>query len=196
MEHHKFKILVVDDDVSLLIQAEELLGDDYLVSLANSGEKAIEFFRKGGDADIVLLDVLMPKMDGFQVFQEIKKINRLSDVPVIFLTSLTQDESEIKALEIGGSDYIRKPFNENVLKSRVMLRLRETKKINESKISEIGEKLSKTEIEVLKLLSQGDTNEEISQKLDYSYGYVKQVVSKIFSKLDITSRKEVKKFFN
>ena len=103
----KEKILVVDDDVNIC----ELLRlyierDDYQVVIANDGEQAVELFNRE-QPDLVLLDIMLPKMDGWQVCKEIRKT---SNRPIIMLTAKGELFDKILGLELGADDYIIKPF--------------------------------------------------------------------------------------
>ena len=110
-------ILVVEDEklnLKILIQYLKELNCS-LISL-DTGEKAIEYI-KGHRVDLILLDIILPKMDGYEVCKKIKKINK--DTPVIFISSLNDSKNIAKGFKVGGSDYITKPFNKEVIKARV-----------------------------------------------------------------------------
>lgn len=113
------KILITDDnDSDRLILAAMVKKHGHQVILACDGIEAIEQFKQH-HPDIVLLDALMPNMDGFTAAPHIKALAGDSFVPIIFLTSLTDDESLIKGLEAGGDDFLAKPYNSNVIKSKI-----------------------------------------------------------------------------
>ena len=117
-----FKILLVEDDEALLfIVKDNLEQRDYYVEAAENGELAIDCFKKN-HFDLIILDVMLPKVDGFQVAQTIRKINE--QVPIIFLTARSMTEDKIKGLTIGGDDYIPKPFSmeELLLKIKIFLK--------------------------------------------------------------------------
>jgi len=134
----KYKILIVDDEMLNIELAVAFLDkDDYKITYATSGRKALEgLFSK--DYDLVLLDINMPKMDGFEVCSRIKSNSKTKDIPVIFLTAQNSIEYVSKAFEVGGIDYINKPFCGEELKIRVdtHLKLR-------SSMLELKEKQSK-----------------------------------------------------
>ncbi len=192
---YKYRILVVDDDPAMLVSAEDFLSDNYIVSLARSGDEALTFLRQGSDVDVILLDIMMPDMDGYETFANIRKISKYVNTPIIFLSASADSESEIRGLEIGASDYLSKPFNKDVLLARIILRIKTANRLDEVRLSELAKKLSDTETQALRLIALGYGNEEIGTKLGYSYGYVKQVVSRILKKLDMNSRRDIKNYF-
>ena len=120
------KVLLVEDDPNLgaLLQ-EYLKHKDFLVELKRDGAEGLLAYRKG-KFDIILLDVMMPKKDGFEVAEEIRKDNQ--EVPIIFLTAKSLKEDKIKGLTIGADDYITKPFSMEVLELKMNAILRRTEK--------------------------------------------------------------------
>ena len=123
MADSKQKILVVDDEASIRrILETRLKMAGYNVVTAEDGEEAVELFNKT-NPDIVILDVMMPKMDGYGVTREIR---RVSDVPIIILTALGGVSERITGLELGADDYVIKPFSPKELEARVKAVLRRT----------------------------------------------------------------------
>lgn len=118
MEETKDIILVVDDDVVNLKLAKTILDDEYRVATINSGAMVFEYLDKNAPS-LVLLDIDMPEMDGFEVMQKIASNKVYATIPVIFLTAKTTPSIEAKCLETGAIDFIGKPFVPAVLKSRV-----------------------------------------------------------------------------
>lgn len=118
MEHAE-KILIVDDEAFYLDILVDLLSKDYSVSVAKTGPQALDRIEKGFKPDLVLLDVLMPEMDGYEVCRLLKAHPETKDIPVIFLTVKSDVESEIYGFDIGASDYISKPFSMPIVKARV-----------------------------------------------------------------------------
>ena len=188
---YKDHILVVDDDLTLLEQAEQILSDNYLVSLANSGEQAIKYLKSGHEADLILLDILMPNMDGFQTLKAIQKLEGWMP-PVIFLTSVCGKDSEIKGLDIGAADYITKPFSPQVLLARLKARLNTRDRLDYDKLRALPFPLTESEYKVAKLLARSYSNEEIAEDMHYALDTVKKLVSRVLEKLDIKNRKEIK----
>lgn len=121
MESHKEKILVVDDEASIRRILETRLSMiGYEVVTAGDGEEAIAMFRDE-IPDLVVLDVMMPKLDGYGVCQELRKE---SDVPIIMLTALSDVADRITGLELGADDYVVKPFSPKELEARIRSVLR------------------------------------------------------------------------
>lgn len=121
MESHKEKILVVDDEASIRRILETRLSMiGYDVVTAGDGEEALEAFRSHSP-DLIVLDVMMPKLDGYGVCQELRK---QSDVPIIMLTALADVADRITGLELGADDYLTKPFSPKELESRIRCVLR------------------------------------------------------------------------
>ena len=112
------KVLIVEDDPNLgKILFEYLEAKNYNVSLAIDGEDGLDKFLKSKDWDIVLLDVMMPKKDGFSLARDIRKINK--NIPIIFLTAKSQKDNIIKAFNLGADDYLTKPFSIEELIARI-----------------------------------------------------------------------------
>lgn len=115
-------VLIVDDEKVNLKLLSDLLQNDAQIILAKNGRQALEKINKQLP-DLILLDVVMPDMDGFEVLQELKSKTRTKLIPVIFVTGLTDVEFEEKGIALGASDYILKPFHNAVVKARVKLHL-------------------------------------------------------------------------
>lgn len=112
------KILIVDDNRTNLINASRLLSDEYDVMLAISGEKALELCEKY-TPDLVLLDINMPNMDGFEVLNRMKQSQKTSKIPVIFLTASNDIDTEVECIERGAVDFLSKPFIPKIMKTRI-----------------------------------------------------------------------------
>ena len=122
----KKKVLLVEDDPNLgMLLQEYLKHKDFDVDLKRDGVEGLFAFRKGS-YDIVLLDVMMPKKDGFSVAEDIRKDDK--DIPIIFLTAKSLKEDKIKGLTIGADDYITKPFSMEILELKMNAILRRTEK--------------------------------------------------------------------
>ncbi|MFZ4535986.1 response regulator [Propionivibrio sp.] len=116
-------ILVVDDTPENLDLMSSLLKDDYKVKVANGGEKALRIAQAENPPDLILLDILMPGMDGYQVLDGLKHDPRTRDIPVIFLTAKAEVEDEKMGLELGAVDYITKPISAPIVLARVKTQL-------------------------------------------------------------------------
>lgn len=112
------KILVVDDSAENLKIVESVLRDSYKLILVKSGEKALDYLEKN-PVDLVLLDILMSGMDGFETYEKIRTLKLNQNVPVIFLTADADSESEVKCLKMGAADFIKKPFIPEVMLNRI-----------------------------------------------------------------------------
>lgn len=115
-------VLIVDDEKVNLKLLSDLLQDEAQIMLAKNGKQALEKANKHLP-DLILLDVVMPDMDGFDVIQELKARAVTKMIPVIFVTGLTDVQFEEKGIALGASDYILKPFHDAVVKARVRLHL-------------------------------------------------------------------------
>jgi DNA-binding response OmpR family regulator len=116
-EHH---ILVVDDEphIGRIIQMKLERGP-YRVSLASDGRQALELLRGDEPVDLVLLDIMMPFVSGFDVLQEIRRYPHRQSTPVIMLTAKGQETDRTRALELGATDFLTKPFSPNKLLGRI-----------------------------------------------------------------------------
>jgi len=114
----QFSILIVDDEPINIKVLTAALKDEYYIFTAQSGCDAITQLKEH-KPDLILLDVMMPELDGYDVCCNIKSDTSFADIPVIFLTSLDSLEGELRGLELGGIDYLTKPVNINLLKLRV-----------------------------------------------------------------------------
>ncbi|ADZ93369.1 diguanylate cyclase domain-containing protein [Marinomonas mediterranea] len=116
-------VLIVDDEKNNLRILSDLLRDEVHVILAKDGQQAIAKARQM-KPDIILLDVIMPGMDGFSVISELKRLPETSSIPVIFVSALSDADSEANGLKLGACDYIHKPFHADIVKARVQLHLK------------------------------------------------------------------------
>lgn len=114
------RILVVDDQPDNLLILEDQLSDLYKVDAVSSGEEALDYLYNGEyRPDMVLLDVVMPGVNGFDVCKQMQESEALKDLPVLFITSITSEDEEAYAMSIGAKDFIHKPFAEPVVKARI-----------------------------------------------------------------------------
>ena len=104
-------LLAVDDTADNLALLNDLLSKQYKVKLANSGAKALKIAAAAPPPDLILLDIMMPGMDGYEVCRQLKLQAATRDIPVIFLTACADAEAERAGLEAGAVDYVTKPFN-------------------------------------------------------------------------------------
>ncbi|BEP28566.1 HD-GYP domain-containing protein [Helicovermis profundi] len=135
----KTKLLIIDDtkiNIDILL---ELLGDDYNISVALDGDSGLSIAKKV-NPEILLLDIMMPNKNGFEVLKELKLDSKLKDIAVIFMTAINDVETEIKGIDLGAIDYIRKPFNGKLVKSRIKNHL-ELKKLRDNLQDEVNSKI-------------------------------------------------------
>ncbi|MDO5156728.1 MAG: response regulator transcription factor [Eubacteriales bacterium] len=124
---NRIKILVVDDESRMRKLVKDfLLKNDYDVLEAQNGEEAVDIFIENKDIALIILDVMMPKMDGWQACKEIRS---LSNVPIIMLTAKTSERDELLGFELGVDEYISKPFSPKILVARVEAILRRTSNV-------------------------------------------------------------------
>ena len=114
----KHSILIVDDDTSNILNLTHILSPDYTIYVVKNGTKAVKAAEKY-IPDVILLDIVMPDMDGYDVISALKKIEKLKNIPVIFITGLSDAEDEEKGLALGAADYLVKPFSEALVRLRV-----------------------------------------------------------------------------
>ena len=132
----KLKILVVDDESRMrkLVQ-DFLVKRDFDVLEAENGEEAVEIFYQQKEIALIILDVMMPKMDGWQVCREIR---RDSKVPIIMLTAKSDERDELLGFELGVDEYISKPFSPKILVARVEAILRRANILNKEEVIQAG----------------------------------------------------------
>ncbi|MCX7966849.1 MAG: PleD family two-component system response regulator [Syntrophorhabdaceae bacterium] len=121
-QHERQKILIVDDKPSNIMVLGEELKRDYDIYIATNGEMAIKK-AISNPPDLILLDIVMPGMDGYDVCKQLKENEITKNIPIIFITAKNTDEDEAKGLSIGAVDYITKPFSIPIVKARVKTHL-------------------------------------------------------------------------
>lgn len=119
MEFKKPTILVVDDMTTTLLLIHDLLKDTYEVKIAKSGTKALEILNAPNDIDLILLDVEMPDINGYEVCKILKNNDQTKKIPIIFVTARNSEADEEYGLNLGAIDYITKPFNKTITKLRL-----------------------------------------------------------------------------
>ena len=193
------KILIVDDNPKYLADVLPTFG--YEVQVAYDGLQALQVLtNKDNDIDLVILDVMMPNMDGFETLKVIRSKEHLEKLPIIMLTAVDTEQKQIFGLKFGADDYIVKPFSLPNLLARIEAILRRVKiaekeianknqnvNIHVSSEDPIGP-LTQREKEILSCVAQGDNNAAISEKLFVREVTVKTHLNKIFKKLNVTNR--------
>jgi two-component system alkaline phosphatase synthesis response regulator PhoP len=123
------KILIVDDEMDTLLPLKRSLeAEDYIVLEAYEGNEAIKK-SKTETPDLIILDLMLPGMDGYEVCSRLKKDARTENIPVIMLTARDEVRDKVEGLDIGADDYVTKPFNLNELKARIKSALRRSRSV-------------------------------------------------------------------
>jgi len=116
------KILVIDDEKMNIIALAHFLKPEYDIIVSTESVSALETAEKHLP-DLILLDIIMPDMDGFEVITELKKSEKVKDIPVIFITGINSEANEEQGIALGAADYISKPFNKTLVKTRIETQL-------------------------------------------------------------------------
>ena len=120
---HKPSILIVDDTPENIDVLKETLKNDYIVRPALNGKSALKIAAAEPGPDLILLDIMMPEMDGYEVIRHLQEDESTRKIPVIFVTAISEMEGELKGLELGAVDYITKPINPPIVKARIHTQL-------------------------------------------------------------------------
>ncbi|MBA2673840.1 adenylate/guanylate cyclase domain-containing protein [Ramlibacter sp.] len=159
-ENRKARILVVDDTPDNLYLMSALLEDEYDVVTAESGKAALEIAASAEPPELVLLDIMMPEMDGYEVMRRLRQNRATTGIPVIFLTALTSIEEEQYGLDLGAVDYITKPISPPVVLARVKAHLERS--ANARRLQALSEKLARyLAPQVYKSLFDGSRDAEL-----------------------------------
>ena len=173
--NNKFSVLVVDDEPANIDILLGILSPYYDVKVAPSGAVALKIVQQF-TPDLILLDIMMPEMDGFEVCKQLKTDRLLSQIPVIFVTALTQGESEEKGFKLGAVDYITKPVSPSITLARVKthISLAHQMRITENLVAKRTEELSKSQQSAITMLATAghyndtDTGHHIWRMAAYS----------------------------
>lgn len=188
-------ILIVDDNPKYLKDALPMYGYD--VTVAEDGLEALKLIsEKGDNFDLILLDVMMPNMDGWDTLKAIRSNKKVKYIPVIMITAVSEEQKVVSGLKIGADDYVVKPFILPNLLARIEAVLRRSNWQKESlpKQEKVLNKdvnidvLTPKEKEVLALVAQGASNQAIADKLYVRDVTVKTHLNSIFKKLKVTNR--------
>jgi len=119
----KSKILIVDDTPVNIRVLVEALKNDYKLSIATNGKAALNYAMADNPPDLILLDIMMPEIDGYEVCKRLKEKEYTRDIPIMFITAMSEAQNETHGLEMGAVDYIAKPINQRVVQARVKTQL-------------------------------------------------------------------------
>ena len=186
----KPKILVVDDEKFYIDVLVDLLGDDYKVVVAKNGEQAIMRATADPLPDLILLDVLMPDLDGYDVCKLLKENSLTRDIPVIFLTVKSEITDELKGFELGAVDYISKPMSPPIVKARVHTHLSlntarrlltDQNRLLEIKVRERTEELTRTkDVAIFCMASLAETRDaETGKHILRTQNYVRVLAERL-----------------
>ncbi len=186
------QVLLVDDNSKYLKDALPFYG--YEVTVALDGVQALkELANESNKFDIVLLDVMMPNMNGWDTLKSIRKNEKTKHLPVIMLTAVNEDQKMVTGLKIGADDYIVKPFVLPNLLARMEAVLRRS--IRQKEISQDViqtqvpiDLLTSKEKEVLQMVAKGESNKQIADKMFVKEVTVKTHLNSIFKKLKVANR--------
>lgn len=188
-------ILVVDDNPKFLKDALPMYG--YEVSVAVDGIEALKMLSdENNHYDLILLDVMMPNMDGWDTLKAIRKNKSTAYIPVIMITAVSEDQKVVSGLKIGADDYIVKPFILPNLLARIEAVLRRSKWQAEAASKSVKkinkdvniDALTPKEKEVLSLVAKGASNQEIADTMCVQDVTVKTHLNSIFKKLKVSNR--------
>ena len=188
------KILIIDDNPKLMEDALPMYG--YEVKSATDGLMGLKILDEDSNFDLVLLDVVMPNLDGWETIKAIRKSEKFSQIPVIMLTSVSEANKQISGLKFGADDYVVKPFVLPNLLARIEALLRRSTWNKDTKQATAlpfvnGEEISpltQREKEILELVAKGETNSQIAEKLFVREVTVKTHLNSIFRKLKVANR--------
>ncbi len=186
----KKTVLVVDDTPDNIALVSALLKDAYKTKIATSGQKALSIADAETPPDLILLDIMMPEMDGYEVCARLKASEKTRDIPVIFLTAKAQIEDEEHGLELGAVDYITKPISPPILLARVKTHLalkaaqdflRDQNAILEERVAERTQQLSAVQdVTILAMASLAETRDnETGNHIRRTQNYVRAVAVKL-----------------
>ncbi len=217
------KILIVDDDRNTLEMMEQALSPFYDVLAEFSGVEALAALHSlaaqsvsgtlssssdtassgksfSGLPDLILLDIDMPGMNGYAVMDHLRSDEALKDIPVVFLTGLTDEQAEMQGLERNVLDYLKKPVGMRVLLMRVQHYLNLTAArsdqdaLDPEKLAALPEPLSGREVEVANLMAQFRSDREISEMMNISMPYTKRLVGIVKDKLQLEKRGDIREY--
>lgn len=166
------KILLVDDAPINLEILNESLKDDYDVVSCENGPDAIRLALTDPQPDIILLDIMMPGMSGYEVCQKLKDDRQTADIPIIFLTALAEEENEERGITLGAVDYITKPFSIPIVQARIKTQL--DLKLSRDQLARKSAQLADTNIQLEKeVVERKKIEEMLREHIDFLQDIVK-----------------------
>ena len=173
----KYSVLLVDDELLNIKVLSDILKDDYEVIFATAAEEGI-FRAIESRPDIILLDIMMPGIDGYEVCARLQSDTRTAKIPIIFVTALGSAAHEVKGLDSGAVDYVTKPINGEIVKARIRNHLRFksvflASSVPEQPVDRAMASMSERQREIFEWVKQGKTNWEIAKIIACSEENVK-----------------------
>ena len=199
----KKRVMIIDDDAETLKLMTEQLETIYNVVAFSSGEDALEALNRavsGGMPQLILLDIAMNGMDGYEVLNRLKGNEKFKKIPVVFLTGMTDEVSECRGLEMDVVDYLKKPVTSTLLFARVQHYLdlysdiEDKGKLNEYMLEALPEPLTQRELDVARLMAEFRSDSEICDILHISMPYTKKLVAMVKEKLMLEKRGDIRKY--
>jgi DNA-binding response OmpR family regulator len=194
----KDRILVIDDDEDFLEMTKSFLDENYDVTLAASGRGALELLAAGLSPDLILLDIAMPGMDGYETLRNINALDNTAGIPVMFLTGVNKTAAELRGLELGAVDYITKPFVKEILLKRLKLRLEQGRELAALRRERRAKKkplsippLTPWERKIALLAQKRLTSAEIAGEMGTTGGTIRTALGSVYMKLNIHSKREL-----
>lgn len=177
MENQKPIVLIIDDTPDCIQIVTNVLSKDYIVKAATSGERGLSIAQQNPKPDLILLDVVMPQMDGFEVCKNLKDSPLTSTIPVIFLTAQSEDENEQLGFDIGAVDYITKPISPAIVRARVSAQISayNQSRLLKKQVKEKTAEIAANQLEITKSLARAaefkdnETGMHVIRMSHYSY---------------------------
>ncbi|MBW4443611.1 MAG: response regulator transcription factor [Plectolyngbya sp. WJT66-NPBG17] len=196
------RLLLIDDDPNLILLVKDYLEfRGYEVVTAENGREALEVLEQDVP-DMIICDVMMPEMDGYQLVSNIRQDPKTSWIPVLFLSAKGQSQDRVKGLNIGADVYMVKPFEPEELVAQVESSLKQASRLIQHKDSKGGDnapkiqvpfdvELTPTELRVVQFVARGMANREIAEELNVSQRTIESHVSNMLGKTGLHNRTEL-----
>ncbi len=195
------RVMIIDDDAKMLSLMKSQLEALYDVKAFDSGERALDDLEAAGARPhLILLDITMPGMDGYEVLGRLKSDEELKKIPVVFLTGMTDEVSECKGLEMDVVDYLKKPIAGKVLFVRVQHYLdlysdnTGRGNLDEEKMRSLPTPFTERELDVARLMAEFRSDREICDILHISMPYTKKLVATVKEKMKLEKRGDIRRY--
>lgn len=197
------RVMIIDDDAETLELMMRQLEIIYHVEGFTSGLEAIEVLERAlinQLPQLILLDIIMEEVDGYDVLERLKRADKLKRIPVVFLTGMTDEACECRGLEMDVVDYLKKPVTSKVLLARVhhylelYSKVEGKGKLNEYMLKAIPDPLTDRELDVARLMAEFRSDREICDILYISMPYTKKLVATVKEKMMIEKRGDIRRY--